>query len=179
VLTKWLEDIADVKDKPEDGVNALDAAVTAYNAIAMLRQHLPTTHKITIVIKGSERFISNSMSPSAAFLSKADRLAVPNRASIWVGVRAPTGKETVAAIDRVLNCLKAGALSSGCSYEISREHMYMDMQQSEAFTEYFTQVTEGKYGKESYPVDRTPITAGTDLVSRPARYLSQETDQTG
>jgi hypothetical protein len=42
--------------------------------------------------------------------------------------------------------------------------MYMDMQQSEAFTEYFTQVTEGKYGKESYPVDRTPITAGTDLV---------------
>lgn len=129
----------------------------------MLRQHLPTTHKITIVIKGSERFISNSMS-SPSLESTADNIAVPNRASIWVGVRAPTGKETVAAIDRVLNCLKAGAMSSGCSYEISREHMYMDMQQSEAFTEYFTQVTEGKYGKESYPVDRTPITAGTDLV---------------
>jgi len=44
--------------------------------------------------------------------------------------------------------------------------MYMDMQQSEAFTEYFTQVTEGRWGKEAYPVDRTPITAGTDLVNR-------------
>jgi hypothetical protein len=42
--------------------------------------------------------------------------------------------------------------------------MYMDMQQSEAFTEYFTQVTEGRWGQEAYPVDRTPITAGTDLV---------------
>lgn len=40
----------------------------------------------------------------------------------------------------------------------------MDMQQSEAFTEYFTQVTEGRWGKDEYPVDRTPITAGTDLV---------------
>jgi hypothetical protein len=79
-------------------------------------------------------------------------------------VRAPTGGETIKAIDKVLNCLKAGALSSGCSYEISREHMYMDMQQSEAFTDYFTQVTEGRWGKDEYPVDRTPITAGTDLV---------------
>jgi hypothetical protein len=42
--------------------------------------------------------------------------------------------------------------------------MYMDMQQSEAFTDYFTQVTEGRWGKDEYPVDRTPITAGTDLV---------------
>jgi len=135
-------------DKPEDGVNALDAAVSAYNSIAMLRQHLPSDHKITIVIKGSEKFISNT---------------VPNQSSIWVGVRAPSGRQTVKAIDKVLNCLKAGALSSGCTYKISREHMYMDMQQSEAFTEYFTQVTEGRWGKEAYPVDRTPITAGTDL----------------
>jgi hypothetical protein len=51
---------ADLQDKPEDGVNALDAAVSAYTSIAMLRQHLPADHKITIVIKGSERFISNS-----------------------------------------------------------------------------------------------------------------------
>ena len=43
----------------------------------------------------------------------------------------------------------------------------MDMQQSEAFTEYFTQVTEGRWGKDEYPVDRTPITAGTDLVCYP------------
>lgn len=50
------------QDKPEDGVNALDAAVTAYTSIAMIRQHLPASHKITIVIKGSEKFISNSES---------------------------------------------------------------------------------------------------------------------
>lgn len=28
----------------------------------MMRQHLPASHKITIVIKGSEKFISNSTS---------------------------------------------------------------------------------------------------------------------
>lgn len=55
-----LQNAADGQDKPEDGVNALDAAVSAYNSIAMLRQHLPSDHKITIVIKGSEKFISNS-----------------------------------------------------------------------------------------------------------------------
>lgn len=164
-------------------MNALDAAVSAYNSIAMLRQHLPSDHKITIVIKGSEKFISNSTFLSCSFLisafaspllrprtkkvssNDADYVAVPNSSSIWVGVRAPSGKQTVKAIDKVLNCLRAGALASGCQYEISREHMYMDMQQSEAFTDYFTQVTEGRYGKEAYPVDRTPITAGTDLVS--------------
>lgn len=92
-------------------------------------------------------------------------IAVPNKSSIWVGVRAPTGKEVTVAIDKVLNCLKAGALSSGCTYEISREHMYMDMQQSEAFCDYYTQVTETKWAQDGYKVDRQPITAGTDMVS--------------
>jgi metal-dependent amidase/aminoacylase/carboxypeptidase family protein len=91
--------------------------------------------------------------------------AVPNQASIWVGVRAPTGKQVTVAVDKVLNCLKAGALSSGCTYEISREHMYMDMQQSEAFCDYFTDVTESSWGQGGYKVDRSPITAGTDMVS--------------
>jgi len=32
----------------------------AHNSIAMLRQHLPSTHRIQIVMKGSERFSSSS-----------------------------------------------------------------------------------------------------------------------
>lgn len=92
-------------------------------------------------------------------------LAIPNRASVWVGVRAPSGKETTVAIDKILNCLKAGAMASGCTYKISREHMYMDMQQSESFCDYYTEITETKWGSEGYKVDRLPITAGTDMVS--------------
>lgn len=56
-------------------------------------------------------------------------------------------------------------MASGCTYEISREHMYMDMQQSESFCDYYTQITESKWGQEGYKVDRLPITAGTDMVS--------------
>lgn len=43
--------------------------------------------------------------------------------------------------------------------------MYMDMQQSEGFCDYYTEITESKWGQEGYKVDRLPITAGTDMVS--------------
>ena len=40
---------------PERGVNALDALVTAYNAIAMLRQHIRSTERIHgIIVKGGD-----------------------------------------------------------------------------------------------------------------------------
>jgi metal-dependent amidase/aminoacylase/carboxypeptidase family protein len=97
-----------------------------------------------------------------------------------VGVRAPSGKEVTLAIDKILNCLKAGALASGCTYEISREHMYMDMQQSEGFCDYYTEITESKWDQEGYKVDRLPITAGTDMVSDyPAPSVSDQLTRTG
>lgn len=122
---------------------------------------MPSSHRITNIIQGSEGFITNSEYVSPIALS----LDIPNKAGLWVGVRSPSATETYKAVDRILNCLKAGALASGCSYEIKRQHLYMDMQGSKEFEDYFEQICPDAWKADGYHTYRAPITAGTDFVS--------------
>lgn len=45
---------------PEKGVNALDAAVSAYTNIALLRQQIPDFYRVYNTIQGSENWTANS-----------------------------------------------------------------------------------------------------------------------
>jgi metal-dependent amidase/aminoacylase/carboxypeptidase family protein len=44
---------------PEQGVNALDAAVSAYQSVSLLRQQTPDKSRIHGVIRGSEEWSTN------------------------------------------------------------------------------------------------------------------------
>jgi hypothetical protein len=59
----------DPQGMPEKGINALDAAVAAYTNIALLRQQVPSSHKIFNTIKGSEGWTANGEFPSPARIS--------------------------------------------------------------------------------------------------------------
>jgi amidohydrolase len=81
---------------PWEGKNALDAAVSAYNSVAMLRQQTKPTNRISAVMEGGTAVN-----------------VIPDRAILKLGVRAETGDELVALETRLKRCLKAGAHAAG------------------------------------------------------------------
>jgi amidohydrolase len=87
---------------PEFGINAADALTVAQTSIGLLRQHIHDTDRIHgIVIKGGE-------APNI----------VPAHTSARYMVRAQTLEKLAALIPRVHRCFEAGAIATGCKYEI-------------------------------------------------------------
>lgn len=88
---------------PEDGINALDAAVLAYNGVSMLRQQIKDGQRIQgVIIDGGQK--PNIITPKAA---------------MDLNVRGRTMKETSILQDRVLKCFEGAAIATGCTVEIA------------------------------------------------------------
>lgn len=84
---------------PEEGVNALDAAVLGYNAVAALRQHIGGDERVHgIITHGGDR-------PNV----------VPHRASMHWYVRSPDDARLATLKSRVLAALESGAAATGCT----------------------------------------------------------------
>ena len=82
---------------PHRGVNALDALVTAYGAVAQLRQHIRHTERIHGIIT------DGGQAPNI----------VPERAAGLFYIRAATQRHLDKLKERVVACFRAGALASG------------------------------------------------------------------
>lgn len=86
---------------PWEGVNALDAVMSAYVNISMLRQHILPTQKIHgVVLRGGER-------PNV----------IPASTTVDYYVRSETAKTLKPLTDRVLKCFEAAATATGCTLE--------------------------------------------------------------
>jgi len=84
---------------PQEGVNALDAAVLGYTAVAALRQHIGRDERVHgIFTHGGDR-------PNV----------VPHRASMHWYVRSPDDASLEELKGRVLAALESGAAATGCS----------------------------------------------------------------
>lgn len=87
---------------PWEGINALDAAVMAYNALSVLRQQLrPTWRFHGIITNGGSK-------PNI----------IPDKASMAYYVRAPTEEELNELRDKVHNCFLSAAQATGCTVDI-------------------------------------------------------------
>lgn len=86
---------------PHQGINALDAAVLAYNAISMLRQQIRSTERIHQVIP------EGGIRPNV--------ITATSKASYYV--RSPTRRSAARLHIRVKNCLDGAALATGCQVE--------------------------------------------------------------
>jgi len=82
---------------PHRGVNALDALITAYSAVAQLRQHIRATERIHGIIT------DGGQAPNI----------VPERAAGLFYIRAATQRHLEKLKERVVACFRAGALASG------------------------------------------------------------------
>jgi amidohydrolase len=125
---------------PYRGLNALDAVVTAYQAIAQLRQHIKNTERIHGIIT------EGGLAPNI----------VPERAACRFYVRAVDAHELLALKARVQACFEAGALATGCRVETRwGESDYLDLKTNWPMAEAFQKNGEA-LGIEFFPVKDLP-----------------------
>ena len=87
---------------PWEGVNALDAAVLAYNSISVLRQQMKPTWRVHSVIKNGGVAAN----------------VIPETTEIECMVRTPDREELKLFMVKVKACFEAAAISTGCKVEI-------------------------------------------------------------
>lgn len=86
---------------PWEGINALDAVVSAYVNISMLRQQILPTQKIHgVIINGGDR-------PNI----------IPMSATVDYSIRSPTVKTLKPLTEKVVKCFEAAATATGCKVE--------------------------------------------------------------
>ncbi|KAK4928837.1 hypothetical protein LTR66_016200 [Elasticomyces elasticus] len=96
---------------PWEGVNALDAVVSAYVNISMLRQQILPTQKIHgVVLRGGDR-------PNV----------IPASTTVEYYIRSDTVKTLKPLTEKVLKCFEAAAIATGCTVEYKWEAAYKDM----------------------------------------------------
>lgn len=86
---------------PHDGINALDAAVLAYNGLSMLRQQIRPDQRIQVVIlEGGDR--PNIITPKSV---------------LDLNVRSSALEDTRVLQQRVRKCFEGAAVATGCTVE--------------------------------------------------------------
>lgn len=132
---------------PEKGLNALDAAVLGYMNVAALRQHIAPEERIHGIF--------------TEVGAKAN--IVPRSAGANWYVRSPTraGAEELGA--RVVACLEAGALATGCTVSVERaQPPFAEVQDNLALLEAYA-ANSATLGRPVQPVVEHQVVGSTDL----------------
>ncbi|XP_073077089.1 xaa-Arg dipeptidase isoform X2 [Manis javanica] len=87
---------------PWEGVNALDAAVLAYNNLSVLRQQMKPAWRVHGIIK------NGGVKPNI----------IPSYSELIYYFRAPSMKELPVLTKKAEDCFRAAALATGCTVEI-------------------------------------------------------------
>ncbi|XP_013848137.1 peptidase M20 domain-containing protein 2 [Sus scrofa] len=87
---------------PWEGLNALDAAVLAYNNLSVLRQQMKPTWRVHGIIK------NGGVKPNI----------IPSYSELIYYLRAPSVKELPVLTKKAEDCFRAAALATGCTVEI-------------------------------------------------------------
>ncbi|XP_075410893.1 xaa-Arg dipeptidase [Tenrec ecaudatus] len=87
---------------PWEGVNALDAAVLAYNNLSLLRQQMKPSWRAHGIIK------NGGVKPNI----------IPSYSELIYYFRAPSMKELPVLTKKAEDCFRAAALATGCTVEI-------------------------------------------------------------
>ena len=113
---------------PENGINALQAAVNAINNINSLREAFSDNDHIRI-----HYIITNGGSSSNI---------VPNRVEMEMGVRAKTVEKMVEANKKVNQAIKSGAEVIGATVDISDYNAYLPFSQNKELTSVYLKNAE-------------------------------------
>lgn len=134
---------------PYRGLNALDAVVTAYQAIAQLRQHIRQSERIHGIIT------EGGLAPNI----------VPERAACCFYVRAADVHQLIELKARVSACFEAGALATGCKLDLHWGNTdYLDLKTNWPMAGAFERNGEG-LGREFFPLKDIPagFAGSTDM----------------
>ncbi|KAJ5321193.1 hypothetical protein N7476_004195 [Penicillium atrosanguineum] len=109
---------------PWGGVNALDALVSTYVNISMLRQQIEPTERIHGAVVETPKVTSNS---------------IPTLTKTHYTTRSPTVKGARTLGDRIRRCMEAGALATGCKLDIEEMCGYAELRVNEPLCNSFQQ----------------------------------------
>ncbi|KAF4449897.1 hypothetical protein F53441_6902 [Fusarium austroafricanum] len=109
---------------PWEGINALDALVSAYVNISMLRQQILPSERIHGAIVEAPKPSSN---------------AIPALTKTEYTARSPTSRGARDLAGRIRRCLEAGALATGCKLEIEGKAGYAELRVNEPLCSSFQQ----------------------------------------
>lgn len=133
---------------PDQGRNALDAAVLGYLNVAALRQHIADDERI-----------------HGIFTEAGDAAnVVPAHTEAEWFVRSPTLESLKPLCERVHTCLRAGAEAAGCAITITPEgHPYAEMVDNPVLVDRYVALAAAT-GREVRPPDGTTRVVGsTDM----------------
>ncbi|EEP82847.1 conserved hypothetical protein [Uncinocarpus reesii 1704] len=130
---------------PYEGVNALDAVVSAYNNISMLRQQIRPEERIHGTILQAPK-ITN---------------AIPEHTVTKYSVRSPTIKGAQELGKRVRKCLEAGALATGCKIKVEESPIYAELRINQPLCDSF-QAHMGEQGEKIFSAEPKGLTGSTD-----------------
>jgi amidohydrolase len=133
---------------PEQGRNALDAAVLGYVNVAALRQHIGDRERVHgIFTRGGD---AANVVPAAA-------------ETVWF-VRSPTLHSLGLLSERVHTCLQAGADAAGCTVSITREHhRYAEMLDNPVLVERYVQLAAATGREVRAPQGSRRVVGSTDM----------------
>jgi amidohydrolase len=133
---------------PERGVNALDAAVLGYNAVAALRQHLAPGERVHGV------FLRAGEKPNI----------VPDHTVAEWYVRSATIETLQVLKARVLACLEGGAAAAGCRMEQQPTcPEYSDLRTNPALSGLYSANSLALGRPVAEPTPSTRVVASTDM----------------
>jgi len=134
---------------PHRGINALDAMVIAYSAIAQLRQHIRSTERIHGIITDGGRAAN----------------IVPERAAGVFMIRAQTERRLAELKRRVEGCFRAGAEATGAELKLHYHGLdYSDMDTNGPLVLAYSANLE-MLGRKVTPLEEVPeaVAGSTDM----------------
>lgn len=132
---------------PHEGINALDALVSAYQSIAQLRQHIRASERIHGI------FTEAGLAPNI----------VPDRASGTFYVRAANGSDLAKLKKRVRACFEGSAIAAGCEVSIEWAMAdYLEIKNSWSIAERY-QANAEALGRRFFDVSKLSGAGSTDM----------------
>lgn len=126
---------------PEQGINALDACVSAYQNIAQLRQHITPNERVHGII---------TYGGSAANV-------VPERAEATFYIRAKDAEMLAGLTERVRACLEAGAMGAGAAVTLEWwDNPYLELRTNKALTRCYRTNAE-RLGRTFFELGDVPL----------------------
>ena len=132
---------------PWEGLNALDAAVMAYNSISVLRQQMKPDWRVHGVIT------NGGAKPNI----------IPEKSVMEYYVRAPTGTELVELKKKVAVCFEAAAKATGCEVTICQVGTDLEVNNNPTLCQLFVDNLRGM-GVEKFAREGV-LTGSTDMGS--------------
>lgn len=117
---------------PWEGINALDAMMVTYNAVSMLRQQILPSDIVQCNISEGGLACNIITAYTAATF----------------GIRSKTRGRLQVLLSKVENCIKAGALATGCKYKINYNTNYYNMITNEWLARIYSDKIKLAYGEE-------------------------------